>query len=95
MNYEFEYDPEPQPRRFLCVTDIIGVPDPIPQEFTYIVCIPEDGLLYFHSGYYTFDAADSVAAMMNGVTIKINLKGIIDSEEEENGKTEERSSAET
>ena len=92
MTFEFDAEQEPQPRRFLCITDIVGVPDPIPQEFTYVVCIPEDGILYFHSGYYTFDAADSAALILNGVVIKLNLKGIVSSEY---GEAEEFGAAES
>lgn len=92
MTYEFDCD-EPRPRRFLSVVDIVGVPDPIPPEFTYLVCIPEDGILYFHSGFYTFDTADECAMILNGVVIKINLQGIIKQEEESNGRKEEPSAS--
>lgn len=74
MYQEFSYT-----RRFLCVTDVIGMPDPIPEEFSYIVCVPRDGVLCFHSGYYTSDAAVSVAStLVEGVVLRINLKGIVD-----------------
>ena len=75
--------PDETSHQYLCVVSIVNVPDPIPEEFTYLVCVPEDGVLYFHSGYYTFDAADSAAAILDyGVVVKVNLKGIIDIDSE-------------
>ena len=78
MAYYESYDyPEFHSKSFLTVVNIVNMPDPIFPEFNYVVCIPEDGILYFHSGHHTFEFADDVAMLVDGVVVQLNLKGIV------------------
>ena len=62
---------------YLCIANVYDLPEPMPPEFHYIVCEPLDGELYFYSGHWTFESADTAAAMIDGVVLQINLKGIV------------------